>query len=184
MSNIKVGDYVEVTVGDGPFYSAGAGGRVMAVASFGVQVWFTHGQFSPGCKVSWWVDQAHLRVTPPYSRQFTEPAKPAAPTTGHVVNGGGLQKHSVGAIYPLAVVGYANDKTLRFTVENLETGGVAACGSVVRSWHDAAGAASFAKRFTKGKYAGSFDVVTWTVERPIFEGSMLVFPSTERFVLA
>ena len=185
MSDIKVGDCVEVTHAEGldlVYYTVGAGGRVVKELMGLYTVQFTYGKYKTLDGGRWAVNAAQVKVVTPYSSTFTKPAEPK-PTTGHVANGGGLQKHSVGDIYPLAVVGYANGDHVRFTVENLETGCVAACGKVVRAWPNVTGALAFAKRFKQDKCVG-LDVVTWSTERPIFEGSMLVFPSTERFVLA
>jgi hypothetical protein len=47
--------------------------------------------------------------------------------TGHHAEHSGLQKHSVGGIYPLAVVGYANGHTTVWVVEHLGTGCVLCC---------------------------------------------------------
>lgn len=185
MSNIKVGAYVKVVSAseyDKTFFRVGAGGRVVQVGERCVLVHFTHGDFTMAGRNEWAVFPHQLEVVTPYSSTFANPAEPK-PTTGHVANGGGLQKHSVGAFYPLAVVGYADGTHLRFTVENLETGGVAACGAVVRAWDTAKGAVSFAERVAKGVHP-ELDAITWNVERPTFDGKMLVFDSAQRFVLA
>lgn len=187
MSKIKVGDYVEVTHAEGwdlVYYTVGAGGRVVKEMLGMYIVQFTYGKYKTLDGGRWAVNAGQVKVVTPYSSTFTKPAEPK-PTTGHVANGGGLQKHSVGDIYPLAVVGYADGDKLRFTVENLETGQVCSCGEVVRAWHCAELAEAFAVLIKEGKASIYADPIMWDSRRPKFSPitkHMLVFDTTKRTV--
>jgi hypothetical protein len=80
-----------------------------------------------------------------YSEYFTEPTP--TPSKGHVADSP-IQKHSVGDIYPLAVVCYADGDKQRFVIENLERGEVAVSSldsDTVLQWNRAANAHRFAE---------------------------------------
>jgi hypothetical protein len=94
------------------------------------------------------------------------------PNSGHHAHHRGLQNHSVGSIYPLAVVAYDNGNELRYTIENL-TDGTVCCtrddsggrGVVPRQWDRAILALSWLSdsRPTRG-----FTTV-WVAARPVFD---------------
>jgi hypothetical protein len=104
-----------------------------------------------------------------YSEYFTE-TTPTQPT-GHVADSP-IQKHSVGDIYPLAVVCYAHGDKQRFVIENLERGEVAVSSlndDTVIQWNRATQAHKFAE--LKGK-------CSWAKGRPVYgEHGGLVLPA-------
>jgi hypothetical protein len=82
-------------------------------------------------------EEAMRRMPPPmryYVRTGTEPlvsakekAQVANISIGHTEDGSGLQKHSIGGIYPLCVVGFNEDpNTFHWRIENLQNDTVAA----------------------------------------------------------
>ena len=72
--------------------------------------------------------------------------------------GGGLQAHSVGALYPLLVVGIDHHKHgLSWVVQNVQTGAYAAVEHVVLEWANAEAAASFVGR----AHSRGLDKGTW-----------------------
>ena len=75
---------------------------------------------------------------------------------------GGVQPHSMGDIYPLAVVGYDNGEGVSYTLENLQTGEVCMAGSWVRQWQIAKHPLEFAK------VIGTKRGVSWKQGRPVF----------------
>ena len=77
--------------------------------------------------------------------------------------GGGLQKHSIGDIYPLAAVGYGSGEGVAYTLENLQTGEVCMAGSWVRQWGNAKHPLEFAK------VIGTKRGVSWKHGRPVFD---------------
>lgn len=168
MARAKVGDYIKVTdPGDNEmYYREGAGGKVVKVDNQGALVSFTHGEFNSGAGGRWWIEHGEYTVEHPYSSTFTESAKAAAPQ-GHTADGGGLQRHSIGDIYPLCVVGYSRDATYTmYVVEDLERGTVACdrFGTPLQ-WRDSRAAGNFARtvdRTTTG-------APPWFKGRPNFE---------------
>ena len=133
----------------------------------------------------WWAEPSKLDKLPVrYSSTFTESAK-AEPTTGHAPNSG-LQKHSIGELYPLAVVGYG-DSPMIFVLENLETGQVAGEGpdDYVRQWRNADHVVEFAKKYglakaPSGKVDDWGDEITWFTGRPINVNGRLEMPKITR----
>lgn len=176
----KIGDHVEVVSIDGndeDYYRVGAGGVIVATYSRILGVRFTYGDFTVDGGNVWCVLDNQIKKVVPYSSTFTEPVKAEAPS-GHTADGGGLQKHSVGDIYPLCVVGYAFDAdTTVWVVENLARGRVA-CGERKSVWQwdnykDAAEFAEHAMWYTKDRMGRD---ILWEVGRP-------VFPKKPRIVL-
>lgn len=108
-------------------------------------------------------------VEPRYSRRFTEKTTgPAEGPRGHSKDGSSIQKHSLGDIYPLAVVGVSSGKgPTMYYIENLRLGAVAAGPAGVRQWNNAEGAYRFAGRVALGEkidYTG--DQITFITGRP------------------
>ena len=170
MTKANVGDYIKVAdSGTCGYYQAGAGGKVLEVYDGCVLVAFTFGAFDRLCGGRWWVNHGKYTVEQPYSATFTVPVRAEAPQ-GHVTDGGGLQKHSVGDLYPLAAVGYARDSEHTvWVVENLETGEVACwCTGAVRQWPAHALAVEFAERCKQGiDFSGH--PIRWVKGRPHFK---------------
>lgn len=130
MGKAKVGDYIKVTdpgVNE-MCYREGAGGKVVQVHSKCALVAFTHGEFNKRNSGQWWIEHGKYIVEKPYSATFTQATKAEA-TQGHTADGGGLQKHSIGGLYPFCVVGYHNGNSpVVWVVENLQDGTVACTG--------------------------------------------------------
>jgi hypothetical protein len=107
-----------------------------------------------------------------YSEYFTEPTP--TPSTGHVADSP-IQKRSVGDIYPLAVVCYADGDKQRFVIENLERGTVAVSslsGYSVLQWNRAVNAHKFAELGGK---------CSWAKGRPVYgQYGGLVLPAKVR----
>lgn len=152
-SALQVGDYViAVSRSAWGFYDKDAIGRVSKI----------HGidsmdvQFTAGC---WnrdyvWpdgtlpVDKGNFKKHTPYAATFTDPATVSAVAKGHVPNSG-LQRHSVGPIYPLVVVTWATGtEPYKHTVENLETGEQATVGGELMRFTDYATAYAVAELLT------------------------------------
>lgn len=93
------------------------------------------------------------------------------PNSGHHATHRGLQNHSVGSIYPLAVVAYDNGTQLRYTVENLTNGTVCCarddgCGNVIpRQWDRVVLAINW---LSSGTETSGFTTV-WVEARPVFD---------------
>ena len=94
------------------------------------------------------------------------------PNSGHHAHHRGLQNHSVGSIYPLAVVAYDNGTELRYTIENLADGTVCcarddSCGKVIpRQWGRVNSALSWLSG--DGRQMQGFTTV-WVAARPVFD---------------
>ena len=90
-------------------------------------------------------------------------------TTGHHPEHVGLQKHSVGGIYPLAVVGYGNGDLTTYCIEHLTEGKVLC---------DATGLPYQSESYNViyGVAASGFDddLDMWVKGRPHLEANMLV----------
>ena len=109
---------------------------------------------------------------PRYSERFTRPAK-AEPTTGHAPDSP-IQKHSVGDIYPLAVVGYGSGNHVMYCVENLTNGTVLVHSSGVRQWLHAHEAEAIARQVADGKtHDGIGDLFVWRAGRPALDNGRL-----------
>lgn len=111
-----------------------------------------------------------VAVEPRYSRRFTEQTTgPAEGPRGHSKDGSSIQKHSLGDIYPLAVVGVSSGKgQTMYYIENLRLGAVAGRShNRVRQWDNAEGAYRFASRVAAGEkvdYTG--DAIIFLTGRP------------------
>lgn len=119
MSVFKVGDLVRANDDHRPYFEAGYVGRVVDIVYQGAKpAWLRIDFNSPGQR------------TPGDGRWFEEPElvtlvnEQAEPKSGHSGEHDGLQQHSVGATYPLAVVTYGHDPAIH-VIENLRTGEVA-----------------------------------------------------------
>lgn len=191
-SKLKVGDRVRVKPGDyHGFYFSGDVGTVVEHPYKILNGPLIYVRFSGhhNAKVTgegyWWAEPAKLDKLPVhYSSTFTESAK-AEPTTGHAPNSG-LQKHSLGELYPLAVVGYG-DSPMIFVLENLETGQVAGDGGYVRQWGNADHVVEFAKKYDlrtnpTGKSDDWGDDIVWITGRPINVDGYLEMPKITRKV--
>ena len=93
------------------------------------------------------------------------------PNSGHHAIHRGLQNHSVGSIYPLAVVAYDNGTQLRYTIENL-TNGTVCCGCeniggkiAPRQWDRVVLALNWLSSDTE---TSGFTTV-WVGARPVFD---------------
>lgn len=106
---------------------------------------------------------------------------------GHHGQHQALQNHSVGDIYPLAVVAYDNGGGVFFTLENL-TRGTCACDKDgnLHVWLEAANAQRYALWHSRGIRAPEDEAVihsrapSWFYGRPVFERGMLVMPQSSR----
>lgn len=93
------------------------------------------------------------------------------PNSGHHAHHRGLQNHSVGSIYPLAVVAYDNGTQLCYTIENLADGTVCCaredgCGIVgPRQWDRVILALNWLS--ASGPTHGFTTV--WVAARPVFD---------------
>ena len=123
-TKFKVGDRVVVAEAGywDLFYKPGAEGVVIDQDEHMAKVRFVSGDFDTKDGV-WWARHSKLRALQPYSASFTKKSE-REPNRGHTTDGGGLQKHSVGELYPLAVVGYCNGGATTFVVEDLQSGAV------------------------------------------------------------
>jgi hypothetical protein len=152
MNDIQVGDYVIAhTRSAGGFYSKNSIGKVVRVQGRMIDVQFTAGWWDRG---NVWPDgcmpvaKGNFKKHTPYAATFTDPATVAAVAKGHVPNSG-LQRHSLGPIYPLVVVTWANgDEPYKYTVENLETGEQATVGGELMRFTDYATAYAVAELLT------------------------------------
>lgn len=171
MTKAKVGDYIKVTdSGDNlMFYREGAGGKVVRVDDQCALVSFTHGEFNKRNGGQWWIEHGKYTVEKPYSSTFTQAAKAEAPQ-GHTADGGGLQKHSIGGLYPLCVVGYHNGESpVAWVVENLQDGTVACTnGGSPRQWNTLAVATVFASRCKEHTGGSIGEPIVWLKGRPHF----------------
>ena len=142
------------------YFSKGASGVVVKVDSIGYLVKFTSGTHDPDCEGSWWVDEDSLEAVPV---RRMEAHKTAYRAEQERAISGGLQSHSVGDIYPLAVVGYDNGGDgVTYTIENLQTGEVCMAGDWVRQWDNSRWPLEFAK------VIGTKRDVSWKQGRPVF----------------
>ncbi len=160
-SGIQVGDYVKAYAASPVgFYNIGALAKVLAVDQNILHVRFTAGYWMRGSEYSdgtMIVAKGNFKKHTPYAATFTDRATVAAVAKGHVPDSG-LQRHSVGAIYPLVVVTWANgDEPYKFTVENLEAGEQATVGGELMRFTDYATAYALAELLTFNKTVP----VTW-----------------------
>jgi hypothetical protein len=85
--------------------------------------------------------------------------------SGHHPEHIGLQKHSVGDIYPLAVVGYGTADEVEYCVEDLCRGTIAAFNNgrenLRRSWVRASDAHLFAQRVQRGEFRDAEHPLIW-----------------------
>lgn len=161
MNDIQVGDYViAVNRSVGGFYDKGAIGKVLRTQGRVIGVQFTAGWWD---KDNVWPDgsmpvaKGNFKKHTPYAATFTDPATVAAVAKGHVPDSG-LQRHSVGPIYPLVVVTWANgDEPYKFTVEHLETGEQATVGGELMRFTDYAAAYALAELLTFNQHVP----ITW-----------------------
>lgn len=180
MAKAKVGDYIKVT--DPSYnemcYKEGAGGKVVQVGDKCALVAFTHGEFDTANDGQWWINHGKYTVEQPYSSTFTESAKAAAPQ-GHTADGGGLQKHSIGGLYPLCVVGYNNGGSpIMWVVENLQDGTVACTsGGSVRQWPLVSLAYDFAERCKEHTKDSGGEPIVWLKGRPHFATEVRLSPN-------
>jgi hypothetical protein len=103
--------------------------------------------------------------------------------SGHHSVHTGLQKHSVGDIYPLAVVGYGTGDEVEYCVEHLTNGTIAAFqrgkSFKRRSWYRASDAYAFAVLVRDGEFVDGEDELVWVPFRQA-ESQVLNFePDTE-----
>lgn len=106
---------------------------------------------------------------------------------GHHGQHQALQNHSVGDIYPLAIVAYDNGTAVFFTLEDL-TRGTAACDrdGNLHVWLKAANAQRYALWHTRSIRADDDEAIvhtrapSWFYGRPVFEHGMLVMPQSSR----
>ena len=169
MSKFKVGDEVRVKI-DNPFYKTGAEGTVIERENDLIHVCFVSGEYDHSKLGTWWVYQEDLELITPYSSTFSDKPSPLNPT-GHTTDGGGLQKHSVGELYPLAVVGYCNGGATTFVVEDLQK------GAVVCDWKHLEGPLwKYAKAedaFTFARSVPNRGRITFVYQRPSFVNDIL-----------
>jgi hypothetical protein len=176
----KVGDYVECIEG-GYYFTVGAKGVVRELAPDDTtRVFFTSGDYDVTTNAELgglWVTISKLKLAEPhYSSSFTKSAK-AEPPQGHVADGSGLQKHSIGSSYPWAVVAYGDERySTKYTIENLHTGAVLSAGSdYPRQWVAPWLANSYLEWFIKNGTVHSTNV-----GRPVFKKSgALIFQKKE-----
>lgn len=120
MSVINVGDKVRCVGSCPPYFAKGDVGVVVQI-SHESRVWYKINFSGFGNKVvhgdGLWEAQAYELVLVPKTAVVV-------PAQGHSGVHEGLQNHSVGATYPLAVVTYGHDPAIH-VIENLKTGEVA-----------------------------------------------------------
>ena len=99
--------------------------------------------------------------------------------SGHHPEHIGLQGHSVGDAYPLAIVGYGSGDITMYVIENLVTGEVAQHDpddrySQIgpRQW----AYLPYANAYLAGLVLKGKRLTHWRVARPVFKGSRLVWP--------
>lgn len=128
--------------------------------------------FLVGLDSSMFAPECFLPPEPRYSESFTKRAV-AEPTTGHAPDSP-IQKHSLGDIYPLAVVGYGSGNHVMYCIENLSNGGVLAHSSGVRQWFRAHEAEAIARQVADGKtHDGIGDLFVWRAGRPALANGRL-----------
>lgn len=162
-NKFKVGSTVVVVdpIDNTDYFSKGASGVVVEVDSGMCRVKFTSGIYDPDCEGSWWVDEDSLEAVPV---RRMEAHKTAYRAEQERAISGGLQSHSVGDIYPLAVVGYDNGGDgVTYTIENLQTGEVCMAGEWIRQW----GNAKLPKEFAR--VVATERGVSWKQGRPVFD---------------
>ena len=119
MSVFKVGDLVRPNGGCRPYFEAGYVGRVVYIEYlYGKPNWLCIDLNRPGQRTHGdgrWFEQPE---------SVTLVNEQAEHKSGHSGVHDGLQQHSVGATYPLAVVTYGHDPAIH-VIENLKTGEVA-----------------------------------------------------------
>lgn len=146
------------------YFSVGARGVVVAAGGDYYLVRFTSGTFDTDCDGTWWVSGAGLKELP---MRRMEAHKTAYRTEQERAISGGIQSHSVGDIYSLAVVGYDKSalaaRCVLYTLENLQTGEVCTSGNLVRQWDNATDALAFAKALN------TLLGVNWRQGRPVFD---------------
>lgn len=178
MSKFKVGDKVRVVKAACRFFSLGAEGSVIQVDGPSYRVRFVSGEYDHSFDGAWWASKEQLEIIKPYSSTFTDKA-PTSQPTGHTADGSGLQKHSIGDIYPLAVVAYVTDTKVKYTVENLQYGACAGTADgVVRQWDKLVNAYEFASRHPRAYDTGGNSIV-WLSGRPVYKNNMLVINKPE-----
>lgn len=118
------------------------------------------------CADGWLTLRAYEKMGPSNPRYF-ELVKPE-PQAAAIA--GGLQEHSVGEYYPLAAVLYEHGDERIITIENLQTGEVAAVGNHATHWGTFGFAYSVIERVNKGER------IKWTKGR--------VYYANERWVVA
>ncbi len=122
-----------------------------------------------------------------YVKRFTDtrPSMQQEVPKGHSPDGSGLPNHSIGDIYPLAVVGYSTgDGPTLFSIENLKTGAVCCADHrTVRQWVDEKKAREFALRVAVGlKVDEVGHAVVFHTGRPVLtRQGLLVLPSQQYY---
>lgn len=120
MSKFKVGDRVVVKgwLGDETYFEGATG--VVIECNYYVSVRFDHDPLRDLL-----VNELELEVVP------VKPELTEAQAAGVA---GGLQEHSVGDLYPWAVVMYEHEGSRLIAIENLQTGEVNAIGGTPLNW--------------------------------------------------
>lgn len=86
----------------------------------------------------------------------------------------GLQNHSVGDIYPLAIVGYGKGDLTTYVIENLVTGQCLGHPGErgPKQWSSGRGASNYLARLHHLPLVES----VWELKRPVYDGCVLVWP--------
>jgi hypothetical protein len=164
MSKFKVGDRV-VTTCSSVYYGVGAEGTIVVAANDGTyRVKFMSGDFNTYINTDFggvWVGLFHLTLAQPwYSASFTQQTSGVGfgdfLASGHEDNGSGIQKHSIGDLYPWLVVGYGYGNSVLFCIQNMQTGET--LGEldrhkyIARQWVSCSDAYDYLTRYHSGRH--------------------------------
>lgn len=97
---------------------------------------------------------------------------------GHHPVHAGLQNESVGDIYPLAIVGYGKGDLTNYVIENLVTGQCLGHpgGRGPKQWPSVKCARNYIENL---HFLPRIESV-WEFKRPVYDGTVLVWPHTEQ----
>ena len=171
MSNFKAGDVVRAKVGCSPYFKSGDIGVVVDIEYLDGKIAFLHVDFNRAGQYAY--EDGRWYLAPEEAAPWLGITKPAL--SGHSGEHDGLQNHSVGSAYPLAVVTYGHAPAIH-VIENLKDGTVLcnSAGKPVQNT-DASYIFQVLTHLTRGTTTAS----AWRAGRPTNENGVLVIKEPE-----
>jgi len=164
MSNFKIGDVISARVGCPPYFKSGDIGTVIGVEFVRDKLSWLHVDFNRAGQEAY--EDGLWYIAPEEAAPWTP--KPAL--SGHSGVHDGLQNHSVGAAYPLAVVTYGHAPAIH-VIENLKDGTVL-CNSAGKPVQNTD--ASYVFQVLAHLTRGTTTADMWRLGRPTNENGVLV----------